>query len=163
MQQKYLVAMIIAGFVWAGVAVASDEADRHPETIIHVTVDRVGSAPLAPEALGEITEESNRRIAELQARLMEARQHPEAGPPFEYGEVPRVYQEALLVHMYGTKQPVYLPGRTLDPEYRRQIEDFSRIYNGYGRDKRAAAPELSKRYGDSYFFYHIYGFSSGTR
>jgi hypothetical protein len=81
---------------------------------------------------------------------------------FEYTEVPRLYQEALLVYMYGTKQPVYLPGRSLDPEYRRRIEDFSRIYNSYGRDKRAAIPELSERYGDSYFFYHIYRFSPGT-
>jgi len=82
---------------------------------------------------------------------------------FEYGEVPRIYQEALLIYMYGTKQPVYLPGRTLDPQRRRQIEDFSRIYNSYGRDKRAAIPELTKRYSDSYFFYHIYRFSPGTR
>lgn len=78
---------------------------------------------------------------------------------FEYTEVPRIYQEALLIYMYGTRQPVRLPGRSLDPERSRQIEDFSRIYKSHHQDKDAAFAELAERYGDSYFFYHIYGFS----
>jgi len=78
---------------------------------------------------------------------------------FEYTEVPRLYQEAVLIYMYGTKRPVRLPGRSLDPERRRQIEDFSRIYRSHHQDKRAAFAELAERYGDSYFFYHMYGFS----
>jgi hypothetical protein len=65
----------------------------------------------------------------------------------------------MLIYTYGTKQPLYLPGHSLSPEGRRQIEDFSRIYNRYGRDKRAAFGDLAARYADSYFFYHIYGFS----
>lgn len=78
---------------------------------------------------------------------------------FDYKELPRLYQEAMLVYAYGTKQPLPLAGHSLDPENRRRIEDFSRIFNRYGRDKRAAFGELAGRYGDSYFFYHIYGFS----
>ena len=61
--------------------------------------------------------------------------------------------------MYGTGKPVKLPGHTLAPEHRRRIEDFSRIFNSHGRDKRAAVQPLAKGYGDSYFFYHIYGFT----
>lgn len=87
--------------------------------------------------------------------------HIERLNDFDYPEVPRLYQEAMCIYMYGTRQPLRLPGRTLDPDIRRQIEDFSRIYNSHGRDKRAALPELAGRYGNSYFFYHIYGFVPG--
>jgi hypothetical protein len=79
---------------------------------------------------------------------------------FDYSTVPRLYQEALLIYAYGTGKPLRLPGFSLDPEGRQRIEAFSRIFNRYGRDKRRALPELAGDYGDSYFFYHIYGFSA---
>jgi hypothetical protein len=79
---------------------------------------------------------------------------------FDYSEIPRLYEQAVLIYVYGKKQPVHLAGWQPNPELRRQIENFSRVFNGYGRDKRAAYPALARDYGDSYFFYHIYGFSA---
>jgi hypothetical protein len=79
---------------------------------------------------------------------------------FDYAEVPRLYEQAVLIYVYGQKQPVYLEGRQADPEVRQQIEHFSRVFNSYGRNKRAAYPALARDYGNSYFFYHIYGFSA---
>jgi hypothetical protein len=58
-----------------------------------------------------------------------------------------------------TKQPVFLYGRSLDPKIRGQIEEFSRVFNSYGRDKKAAIDALAKAHAGSYFFYHLYGFS----
>lgn len=79
---------------------------------------------------------------------------------FEYSEVPPLYQEAILIYAYGTGKPLHLPGFSIDPEGQRRIEAFSRTFNRCGRDKRKALPELVGDYGDSYFFYHIYGFSA---
>ncbi len=70
-------------------AAAGDEPDRQTaETVLHTTVDKVAAEPRDPELLGGTTPDSDARIAELQERLMEARQHPEAGPPFDTVEVP---------------------------------------------------------------------------
>jgi len=78
---------------------------------------------------------------------------------FDYPQIPRHYEEALLVYVYGTNKPVYLDGRPFNPDMRRQIKHFSQTFNRYGRNKRAAFRELAGVYGDSYFFYHLYGFS----
>lgn len=82
---------------------------------------------------------------------------------FDYPEIPRHYEEAMLIYVYGTKKPVYLDGRQPDPDMRQQIEKFSRIFNRYSRNKRAAFRELAEDYGDSYFLYHLYGFSGVKR
>jgi len=79
---------------------------------------------------------------------------------FDYAEVPWLYEQAVLIYVYGERQPVYLDGRQPNPELRRQIEHFSRVFNSYGRNKAAAFAALAKDYGDSYFFYHIYGLSA---
>ena len=78
---------------------------------------------------------------------------------FDYPQIPRHYEEALLVYVYGTNKPVYLDGRPSNPDMGRQIRHFSQTFNRYGRNKRAAFRELADVYGDTYFFYHLYGFS----
>jgi hypothetical protein len=78
---------------------------------------------------------------------------------FDYAEVPRLYEQAALIYAYGAKKTVHLDGRQANPDVRRQIEHFSKVYNRYNRNKQAAFADLAKDYGDSYFFYYIYGFS----
>ena len=78
---------------------------------------------------------------------------------FDYPELPRLYEEVLLIYVYSTKKPVQLVGYQPSLKARQQIENFSRIFNSHNRNKQAAFGELAKDYGDSYFFYHIYGFS----
>ena len=78
---------------------------------------------------------------------------------FDYPELPRLYEEVLLIYVYSTKKPVQLVGHQPSLKARQQIENFSRIFNSHNRNKQAAFGELAKDYGDSYFFYHIYGFS----
>jgi hypothetical protein len=75
--------------VSSGVAVADGEPEAvRPDAVVRVAVDRVEAPPRDPALLGEPTVESETRIAELQRKLMEARQHPKAGPPFESVDVP---------------------------------------------------------------------------
>jgi len=76
-----------------------------------------------------------------------------------YSEVPRLYEEALFVYAYETGKSVALDGSWGRPKSGQRIEEFGRIFNSYGRNKEAAFAELAKNYGDSYFFYSVYGFS----
>ncbi|MEA3227348.1 MAG: DUF6057 family protein, partial [Planctomycetota bacterium] len=78
---------------------------------------------------------------------------------FDYRELPRLYEEALLIYVYGTKKTVNLTGYESTRQSRRRIEHFSHVFNRYRKNKQAAYDELAKDYGDSYFFYHIYGIS----
>ncbi len=82
---------------------------------------------------------------------------------FSYSDIPQLYEEAILVYVSHTKKPVHLNGRWGNPESRRRIENISQIYDRYGRDEQAAFDELAKNYGNSYFFYNIYGISGAKK
>jgi hypothetical protein len=78
---------------------------------------------------------------------------------FNYSEIPRLYEEAILIQLYRARKPINLYGRQLNPESKRRFEDFSQTYRNYDQDKKKALRELANKYGDSYLFYYIYGFS----
>lgn len=80
-----------------------------------------------------------------------------------YAQFPRHYEEAILVYAYTTRQPVFLYGREIDPQTKQRIEQFSQTFNRYGKDKQAALRELAAGYGDSYFFFNLYGLSGVKR
>ena len=79
---------------------------------------------------------------------------------FDYNQIPRIYEEAMLVHVYRTKEALDLRGRRFNQETKDRFRNFSQTYEiRYRRNKQAAFEELAKDYGDSYFFYCVYGFS----
>jgi hypothetical protein len=79
---------------------------------------------------------------------------------FDYVGIPRVYEEAILLYSYNTKKKVEIPGREISVESRERFNNFLKVLFGrYGGDKKAAFYELAKDYGDSSFFYSIYGLS----
>ncbi len=80
-----------------------------------------------------------------------------------YAQFPRHYEEAILVYAYTKRQSVFLHGRQITPQTKQNIEQFSRTFNRYGKDKQAALRELAGRYGDSYFFFNLYGLSGVKR
>jgi hypothetical protein len=75
---------------------------------------------------------------------------------FNYREIPRPYEEAMLVYVHSMRKPVDLRGRRLNPESRRRFEGFNQILNRYARNKDDAFNELAKNYSRSYFFYYVY-------
>ena len=75
---------------------------------------------------------------------------------FDYRELPRHYEEAALIYVYGTRKSLNLSGYQPNPQKRQQIEDFSRLINSYGGNKKAAFNELSKKFRNTYFFYYMY-------
>jgi len=82
---------------------------------------------------------------------------------FDYRELPTHYEEAALIYIYGTGKSLNLSGFQANPQKRRQIEDFSRLINSYGRDKKAAYNELSKKFRNTYFFYYMYAPPSSNK
>ena len=81
---------------------------------------------------------------------------------FDYTQFPRLYEEAMLVHVNRTRKRLDLHGRRFSSESRQRMDAFSQIFDRYDKNKQAAFYELAKDYGDSYLFYCIYGFS-GTK
>jgi hypothetical protein len=78
---------------------------------------------------------------------------------FDCPEIPRLYEEAIFIHMSKTKKAVELHGRQLSPQSHLWFKDFVGTFNYYGGYTQAAFDELAKNYGDSYFFYYTYGVS----
>ena len=62
-----------------------------------------------------------------------------------------------------TVKTVNLTGHQPTREARQRIERFSHIFNKYRKNKEAAYGELVRNYGDSYFFYRIYGISGVSK
>jgi len=77
----------------------------------------------------------------------------------DYSEIPRNYEEAILVYTSLSKKFVNLRGRRLSPQSHQRFKDFVETFNHYGGNTQAAFSELAKDYGDSYFFYKVYGIS----
>ncbi len=84
MKQKTFNLSLVLILMMAGLALAAAENTPAPaeDTVIRTTVERIDAAR-DPELLGETTPESELRIAELEARLMEGRQHPKPSAPME--------------------------------------------------------------------------------
>ena len=78
---------------------------------------------------------------------------------FNYSQIPQLYEEAILVHLYRTRKPINLFGRQLNSESKQRFEDFSQTFRNYDQDKKKAFRELANKYGDSYLFHCVYGFS----
>jgi hypothetical protein len=77
----------------------------------------------------------------------------------DYSEIPRHYEEAILVYTSVSKKLVNLRGRRLSPQSHQRFKGFLETFNRYGGNNQAAFSELAKNYGDSYFFYYTYGVS----
>jgi len=78
---------------------------------------------------------------------------------FDYPQIPPLYEEAVLIYMSRTNKPVDLGGRRGSDESRQRMDRFGQIFNRYGQNKVAAFRELVRDFGNSYYFYFLYGFS----
>jgi hypothetical protein len=79
---------------------------------------------------------------------------------FDYSGIPRVYEEAILTYNMVKKKNFELPGRKISVESRERFDSFCNVLRTrYGGDKNLAFDALAKDYGDSYFFYALYGYS----
>ena len=76
---------------------------------------------------------------------------------FDYPDIPRHYEEAILIYTMLTKKTVDLGNRKINPETIRRSRDFYRICAIYGNNTQAALEELERMgFSDTYFFYYSF-------
>jgi hypothetical protein len=77
-----------------------------------------------------------------------------------YERIPKLFEEALLLHASITKKEPDLRGYSISGEAIASFNEFFTILDlQYGGRIRDAYRDLIGRFGDSYFFYYVYGFS----
>jgi hypothetical protein len=77
---------------------------------------------------------------------------------FRYPDLPRHYEEALLIYQAGSGKKVDLGGRQLSPEAAASFDGFVRTYNQFIRlSPDSARAALRDTHGDTYFFYYYLG------
>jgi hypothetical protein len=84
------------------------------------------------------------RLAEFLPRLGE----------LGYARIPRHFQEALAVHSATTRERVPVRRETIE-----RFNAFSRQLAPLRDRKEAAMRQLAPQFGDSYFYYHVFGIS----
>jgi len=75
---------------------------------------------------------------------------------FNWGEMPRYHQEAIVLAVRNLGLRPDLKGRRVGEDYARRHEDFMLRLKTAGTDRAKAAADLRKDYGDSYlYFYYL--------
>ena len=92
----------------------------------------------------------------LNKQLPKFRKQAERLSNMGYKELPCHFEEAILLYVYGTKQPLSLSGYQPRARLQEQIGHFLQILDRYKGDKQAALAELAKYHRDTYFFYYLY-------
>jgi hypothetical protein len=75
---------------------------------------------------------------------------------FNYPQIPRHYQEAILSYIYLTKNMSDLQGRRINIKFLNRFKEFMPVVELYGTNRQAAYYELVKNYSDTYYFYYMY-------
>jgi len=82
-------------------------------------------------------------------------------PVLGYTHLPRLYEEALILYRDRMHKQVDLKGFQLSKESLSRYEDFCTVLNKYGGNNSAARPELMQKFGNTYFYYFLYGAVKG--
>ncbi len=83
---------------------------------------------------------------------------------FGYAGIPRLYEEAVLLEgRMHPDRPVDLHGRSISPEAVARFEEFladvDACRSGPAPDRPGAREALTRKWGDSYLFFAVFGFS----
>jgi len=76
-----------------------------------------------------------------------------------YDRIPRHVEEALLLFEMKTGAMPDLRGLTISESSRRRFGEFVSTMNRYQGDRSAALREAAGKFGNTYFFYFVFGFS----
>lgn len=79
---------------------------------------------------------------------------------FGYKNIPRHYQEAILLYMGITQKNVNMGARAIDSEIINQYNEFNNFgRNPAYRDREIAIQKLEPKFGQTYFFYFTFDYS----
>jgi len=78
---------------------------------------------------------------------------------FDYPNIPRHYQEAILLYEAISGQEVDLHDRHITPQTRQTYQEFMKVYALFAAagDLQGGQQVLQQRFGDTYFFYYFFG------
>ncbi len=82
---------------------------------------------------------------------------------FGYTEVPRIYEEALLLHVARTQIKFNLGELGISKASYRRLEDFNKVFSRYRGNKEAAFNELAMYFRNSYYLYYLYMLPAGKK
>jgi hypothetical protein len=74
---------------------------------------------------------------------------------YQYFDIPKLYEEAVLVYVYLTKTKIDLHGYKISQATIQRFKNFLEMEKTYGQNKDLAFKELSKSHGDSFFLYYL--------
>jgi len=78
---------------------------------------------------------------------------------FSYPAIPRLYQEAAIIHARSTGKRPVIPGYELDAAVRARADQFASLAAGARSREGAMQAAWEAGFGDSYFFYWAFGVS----
>jgi hypothetical protein len=79
---------------------------------------------------------------------------------FHYPEIPRHVEEALLLHQRLTGKPLSLRGNRIKPQTERRFQEFHERFMSYQGNLQEARLGLMQDFGDTYWFFYMFGCSS---
>jgi hypothetical protein len=74
-----------------------------------------------------------------------------------YAKMPKLFEEALLINEHGFGRRNDLCGMSISPGTTERFLAFTECLNRYNGPTSEAKAELQRRFGDSYFYYYLYG------
>ena len=78
---------------------------------------------------------------------------------FDYPDIPLLYEEAILIHINETGEEVDMHGRKISDDTVQRFRRFCNLANLYSQNSPEAFDILVKDFGNSYFFYCLFGYS----
>lgn len=78
----------------------------------------------------------------------------------DYTQVPRLYEEVVIVHSVAKKQA---PDISVSSASLKRWKGFRAVLIRHRGHVNAALGDLAQQYGDTYFFYNLYGFSGSEQ
>lgn len=131
---------------------------------IKIGVDRVGTFSVEETLQDLINKNKNRMAFEylmayylLSFQTEKIVQSIRYLDDFNYSDIPRLYEEAIIIYINTTGESVNLYGRGLSEDAVQRFMKFHDIFNSYKGNPKEAFNALAKDFGTSYFFYHIFG------
>lgn len=82
---------------------------------------------------------------------------------FDYVNIPRHYEEAILLYTDMTKKKVDLRGRNIRQQRREPYVHFSSTIRKHSRNKKAAIKALKANFSDNYMFYYHFSASRARK
>lgn len=78
---------------------------------------------------------------------------------FNFPEIPRHVEEALVLYRQTSGRALSLHGNRISLQTERRYQEFNQRFLGYGGDLRAASLGMLREFGDTYWYYHVFGCS----